>query len=45
MIVNLIIEYEIHNPDRTYPDLIQSIRNSYAVVTLPHQPCTSNYRR
>ena len=24
---------EIHNPDRTYPELLQSIRNSYAVVT------------
>ena len=24
---------EIHNPNKTYPDLIESIRNSYAVVT------------
>ena len=24
---------DIHNPDRTYPNLLESIRNSYAVVT------------
>ena len=24
---------DVHNPDRTYPNLLESIRNSYAVVT------------
>ena len=35
---------EIHNPNKTYPDLIESIRSSYVVVTFIISIC-SNHRR